>query len=218
MPGPGWLRQLRRDRASSKQHRDRVAHPRSRAAGLRGRALVPVPGPGRTTGIRGVPSRTFELIPRSSGSAVAVSVDDQPGPGGQGEKKPSGILDLIERVGNKMPHPAILFLALCVAVIILSQILYLADARVTTEVVKPPPAAVQEEYVGGSVLPAYQLPAEPAWSTSSSRRRSANGRCWRRSSSHCSCAWASAQPRCSPPFASATPPGTSSTRSCRTSP
>jgi aminobenzoyl-glutamate transport protein len=72
------------------------------------------------------------------------------------------VLDVIERVGNKVPHPAILFLALCVAVIVLSQILYLADARITTDVVKPPPAAVQEEYVGGSVLPAYQLPPEPA--------------------------------------------------------
>jgi len=72
------------------------------------------------------------------------------------------VLDVIERVGNKVPHPAILFLALCVAVIVLSQILYLADARITTEVVKPPPAVVQEEYVGGSVLPAYQLPPEPA--------------------------------------------------------
>jgi aminobenzoyl-glutamate transport protein len=78
------------------------------------------------------------------------------------EKKPSSVLDLIERAGNKVPHPAILFLTLAVAVIIFSQILYLADARITTEVVKPPPAAVQQEYVGGSVLPAYQLPAEPA--------------------------------------------------------
>src|SRR5499427_9503437 len=85
-----------------------------------------------------------------------------PAPEVKAEKKPSGILDRIERVGNKVPHPAILFLALCVAVIILSQILHLADARITTEVVKPPSAAVQEEYVGGSVLPAYQLPAEPA--------------------------------------------------------
>jgi aminobenzoyl-glutamate transport protein len=72
------------------------------------------------------------------------------------------VLNLIERIGNKVPHPAILFLGLMVGVIILSQILYLADARITTDVVKPPPAAVQEEYVGGSVLPAYQLPAEPA--------------------------------------------------------
>jgi len=57
-------------------------------------------------------------------------------------KKPSSVLDLIERAGNKVPHPAILFLALCVAVIVLSQILYLADARITAEVVKPPPATV----------------------------------------------------------------------------
>jgi aminobenzoyl-glutamate transport protein len=72
------------------------------------------------------------------------------------------VLNVIERIGNKVPHPAILFLGLMVGVIILSQILYLADARITTDVVKPPPAAVNEEYVGGSVQPAYQLPAEPA--------------------------------------------------------
>ena len=72
------------------------------------------------------------------------------------------MLDIIERVGNKVPHPAILFLSLCVGVIILSQILYLAGARITTDVVQPPPAAVQEEYVGGSVLPAEILPAKQA--------------------------------------------------------
>jgi aminobenzoyl-glutamate transport protein len=55
-----------------------------------------------------------------------------------------------------------LFLALCAAVIVLSQILYLADAHISYEVVQPPPAAVQEEWVGGSVLPAEQLPPEPA--------------------------------------------------------
>src|SRR5262249_38844741 len=85
-----------------------------------------------------------------------------PAPEVKAEKKPSGILDLIERVGNKVPHPAILFLALCVFVIILSQILYRADTRAPAVGVKPPRAAVQEGYVGGSVLPAYQLPAEPA--------------------------------------------------------
>ena len=68
----------------------------------------------------------------------------------------------IERVGNKVPHPAILFLALSVGVILLSQILYLADVNVTYDVVQPPPAAVRGDYVGGSALPAYQLPAEPA--------------------------------------------------------
>jgi aminobenzoyl-glutamate transport protein len=92
-----------------------------------------------------------------SSQAAAPAVETTKGRGGF-----QRVLDLIERAGNKVPHPAIMFLALCVAVIILSQILYLADARITTEVVKPPPAAVQQEYVGGSVEPAYQLPAEPA--------------------------------------------------------
>src|SRR5580692_11136393 len=54
------------------------------------------------------------------------------------EKKRGGVLDLIERIGNMVPHPAILFLAICVGVIVLSQILYLADARITTDVVQAP--------------------------------------------------------------------------------
>ena len=80
-------------------------------------------------------------------------------------KKAGGIqrvLDFIERAGNKVPHPAILFLALCAGTILLSQVLYLANVHISYEVVKPPPAAVQEEYVGGSVLPAEILPAEQA--------------------------------------------------------
>ena len=34
------------------------------------------------------------------------------------------ILGVIERVGNKVPHPAILFLALCIGVIVLSALLF----------------------------------------------------------------------------------------------
>ncbi len=73
-----------------------------------------------------------------------------------------GVLDFIERVGNKVPHPAILFLALCVGVILLSQVLYLMDVSATYEVIKPPPAAVEELDVAGSVLPAEVLPPEQA--------------------------------------------------------
>lgn len=86
------------------------------------------------------------------------------------EKKPSGILDLIERVGNKVPHPAILFVALCVAVIILSQILYLAGARITTEEVKPPSAAVRRSMSAGpccpptSCRPSRRRPIPTTWS------------------------------------------------------
>ncbi len=70
-------------------------------------------------------------------------------------------LDVVERVGNKVPHPAIMFLALCAIVIVLSQIPYWADVSVTYEVAKPPPQALEQEYVGGSVEPAEVIPALP---------------------------------------------------------
>ncbi|NLE21325.1 MAG: AbgT family transporter [Actinobacteria bacterium] len=70
-------------------------------------------------------------------------------------------LDFIERVGNKVPHPAILFLALILIVIVLSQILYWADVSATYEVVKPPAQSTEELDLGGS-LPGEVLPAEPS--------------------------------------------------------
>jgi len=71
------------------------------------------------------------------------------------------ILDVIERVGNKVPHPAILFLALCVGIIILSQLLAWTGWSATYEVIKPPPAPVEQVDIGGA-LPAEVLQAEPA--------------------------------------------------------
>src|SRR3954447_9992879 len=71
------------------------------------------------------------------------------------------MLDGIERLGNKMPDPAVLFLALCVGVILLSQVLHWLDVKATYEVVKPPPAVTQQEYYGGSVEPADVGAAEP---------------------------------------------------------
>jgi aminobenzoyl-glutamate transport protein len=74
------------------------------------------------------------------------------------------LLDGIERAGNKMPDPAILFLGLCIAVIVLSQILYWFDVKATFEVVKPPAVATEQTYYGGSVEPSDVGPteAEPA--------------------------------------------------------
>jgi aminobenzoyl-glutamate transport protein len=71
------------------------------------------------------------------------------------------MLDGIERVGNKMPDPAILFIWLCVGVIVLSQILYWADVKVTYEVVKAPAVPTEEVYYGGSRVPAVVGPTEP---------------------------------------------------------
>jgi len=71
------------------------------------------------------------------------------------------MLDGIERLGNKMPDPAILFLILCGIVIVLSQLLFWFGVKATFEVVKPPPAPAEETYYGGSVEPTYVGPSEP---------------------------------------------------------
>src|SRR3954471_23028163 len=70
------------------------------------------------------------------------------------------MLDGIERLGNKMPDPAILFIWLCIAVIALSQILYWADVKVTYEVVKAPPVLTEQVYYGGSTVPADVGPTQ----------------------------------------------------------
>ena len=70
------------------------------------------------------------------------------------------VLDGIERLGNKMPDPAILFLWLCLGVILLSQALAWLDVKATYDVVAPPPVPGQETYYGGSVDPVYVTPYE----------------------------------------------------------
>jgi aminobenzoyl-glutamate transport protein len=71
------------------------------------------------------------------------------------------LLDKIERAGNKMPHPAILFLALCGLVIVLSQVLYWFDVKATYQVVQTPPSVAEEIYYGGSTEPVYVGPTTP---------------------------------------------------------
>jgi aminobenzoyl-glutamate transport protein len=71
------------------------------------------------------------------------------------------ILEGIERVGNKVPHPAMLFLALCIGVIVMSQLMAWAGVGATYQVVKPPAQSVEAINVGGSSLPAEIMPAEP---------------------------------------------------------
>ena len=68
------------------------------------------------------------------------------------------ILGAIERGGNKMPNPAILFVWLCVIVIVLSALLAWADIKVTYQVVEPPPVLVEEVVQGGSTQPSGGLP------------------------------------------------------------
>ncbi len=47
------------------------------------------------------------------------------------------ILDTVERVGNKVPHPAVIFIGLIAVVIVLSHIFYLVGASATYESINP---------------------------------------------------------------------------------
>jgi aminobenzoyl-glutamate transport protein len=76
------------------------------------------------------------------------------------------LLDGIERLGNKVPHPAVMFVALCLLVIVVSAVLAMANVQVTTEVVSPTqPAATADDnypyYPGGSVVPDGATNPEP---------------------------------------------------------
>jgi aminobenzoyl-glutamate transport protein len=72
------------------------------------------------------------------------------------------LLDLIERVGNNVPHPAVLFLVVCAGVIVLSALLNWAGWSATYEVVQPPHQSVEQVSIGGFMLPGELLPAEQA--------------------------------------------------------
>jgi aminobenzoyl-glutamate transport protein len=47
------------------------------------------------------------------------------------------ILDAVERIGNSVPHPVVIFLILIAAVMVLSHILYLIGASVSYQVINP---------------------------------------------------------------------------------
>ena len=68
----------------------------------------------------------------------------------------SGFLDKIEAIGNKVPHPVIMFLYLIAFVAILSAVLAAFDVSVTEEVMTPVPHAAIEDLqgqLGGSIVP-----------------------------------------------------------------
>ncbi|MBX9653965.1 AbgT family transporter [bacterium] len=54
------------------------------------------------------------------------------------------ILDFVEKVGNKVPHPAVIFLLLIASVVILSHVLHVVGASVTYQVIDPSTDKVHE--------------------------------------------------------------------------
>jgi aminobenzoyl-glutamate transport protein len=63
------------------------------------------------------------------------------------------LLDVIERAGNRVPHPVLMFLYLIIGVIVLSAVLALAGVSVTDEVVVPDAVDVVPDYYEDAVQP-----------------------------------------------------------------
>src|ERR671916_1821035 len=100
--------------------------------------------------------------------AAATAPPHVEGTGGFGEREggfAQRALAGIERVGNKVPNPAILFLALCAGVIVLSQVLDWLNVSVTSEVVTPTDADVEQRQDGVSALPYDDAPEDYAVET-----------------------------------------------------
>jgi aminobenzoyl-glutamate transport protein len=70
------------------------------------------------------------------------------------------VLDGIEKAGNKVPHPAVIFLLLIALVIVLSAILSAIDIHVTYESAAPGPIVGQVEYPQGTTEPTVAYPPE----------------------------------------------------------
>ncbi|MFO7682323.1 MAG: AbgT family transporter [Chloroflexota bacterium] len=56
------------------------------------------------------------------------------------------LLDTVERVGNKVPHPVLMFFYLMIGVIVLSAILGLLDVSVTEQIAVPVPVEVTPDF------------------------------------------------------------------------
>jgi aminobenzoyl-glutamate transport protein len=63
------------------------------------------------------------------------------------EPKPqSGLLGTIERIGNKVPHPVLMFLYLIIGVVVLSHVLYLLNVSVTDTIAVPVPVETVPQF------------------------------------------------------------------------
>jgi aminobenzoyl-glutamate transport protein len=67
----------------------------------------------------------------------------------------------VERIGNAVPHPAILFLGLIIGVILLSQVLDWMNVGVTSEVAEPPGAGAGERDTVDTAVPSVALDGDP---------------------------------------------------------
>ncbi|PDV98658.1 AbgT family transporter [Candidatus Chloroploca asiatica] len=94
--------------------------------------------------------------------AAETTKSKEPGEGGFVQK----LLDGIEKVGNKVPHPVIMFLYLIAIIAVLSQILYMFRVSVTEEIAIPVPIEILRDVrdaLGGSIVAYDVYTGQPAY-------------------------------------------------------
>jgi aminobenzoyl-glutamate transport protein len=77
------------------------------------------------------------------------------------ERQGTSILDRIEVLGNKVPHPVMMFLYLIIFIAVLSHILYLFDVSVTEEIAVPVGTETEVDELGGLGGSDVPYPIEP---------------------------------------------------------
>jgi aminobenzoyl-glutamate transport protein len=70
------------------------------------------------------------------------------------------MLDTIEKVGNKVPSPVMMFLYLIIGVIVLSFVLELAGVKVTEDIIVPAPQQVEPYDLAGGTTGSQLLPVD----------------------------------------------------------
>ncbi|MBX3058129.1 MAG: AbgT family transporter [Anaerolineae bacterium] len=87
---------------------------------------------------------------------MAKKKEKEPAPPAQ-----SGLLATVEKIGNKVPHPVMMFLYLIIGVIILSQIMAWLGVSVTEEIAVPVPAPAIPDFYEDTANPGYIVPVDP---------------------------------------------------------
>ena len=80
------------------------------------------------------------------------------------------MLNAIERLGNKVPHPVLMFLYLIIIVIVLSHVLFLLDVSVTDTIAVPDAVPVVPDYYEDSTQPILEPATSTTRATGTSKR------------------------------------------------
>nr|HMT22547.1 AbgT family transporter [Promineifilum sp.] len=75
--------------------------------------------------------------------------------------KTGGWLGTVERIGNKVPHPVLMFLYLIIGVIVLSAVLGWMGVSVTEEIAVPIPHETVPNFYEDTVEPIEVIPTDP---------------------------------------------------------